>query len=288
MKRLLRALLLLVAGLPSWFLMAAQAPAGDAEQAQRARQLLEKAVAYYRVEGDKAFAAFSRQGEFIDNELYVYVLDSKGVMLASGGPSVVLIGRDISPLLEPSMREQFAKALKAPESGKVQEADYRWKNWNDGRVERKHTYYQRVGDRFLAVGYYLPRADASQAQAMLGKTVKAVQSDPEGTFKRINALDKAFIEDDLYAFVVDVNTAKFVAHGYNTRLVGSDFASLKDPTGNAIGQAMLALARSKGEGEFDYMWRNPVTSKVEAKHALLKKSGHYLVAVGYYTRPTSP
>jgi cytochrome c len=88
--------------------------------------------------------------------------------------------------------------------------------------------------------------------------------------------------------VVDVNTAKFVAHGYNTRLVGSDFASLKDPTGNAIGQAMLALARSKGEGEFDYMWRNPVTSKVEAKHALLKKSGHYLVAVGYYTRPTSP
>lgn len=288
MKRLLRALLLLVAGLPSWFLMAAQAPAGDAEQAQRARQLLEKAVAYYRVEGDKAFAAFSRQGEFIDNELYVYVLDSKGVMLASGGPSVVLIGRDISPLLEPSMREQFAKALKAPESGKVQEADYRWKNWNDGRVERKHTYYQRVGDRFLAVGYYLPRADASQAQAMLDKTVKAVQSDPEGTFKRINALDKAFIEDDLYAFVVDVNTAKFVAHGYNTRLVDSDFASLKDPTGNAIGQAMLALARSKGEGEFDYMWRNPVTSKVEAKHALLKKSGHYLVAVGYYTRPTSP
>jgi hypothetical protein len=105
---------------------------GDAEQAQRARQLLEKAVAYYRVEGDKAFAAFSRQGEFIDNDLYVYVLDSQGVMLASGGPSVVLIGRDISPLLEPSMREQFAKALKAPESGKVQEADYRWKNWNDG------------------------------------------------------------------------------------------------------------------------------------------------------------
>jgi cytochrome c len=204
-------------------------------------------------------------------------------MLASGGPSVVLIGRDVSQLLDPNMRKQFAKALKAPENGKVQETEYRWKNWADGRVERKHTYYQRIGDRFLAVGYYIPRADARQAEAMLEKTAKAVEGAPEATFKRINDLDKAFIEDDLYAFVVDMDTGKFVAHGYNTRMVGTDFASLKDPAGNAIGQAMLALAKSKGEGQFDYQWRNPVTGKVENKHALLRKSGHYLVAVGYYT-----
>ncbi|ANI14402.1 MULTISPECIES: cache domain-containing protein [Pseudomonas] len=283
MKRLFSALLFCLACLAPLHLPAATSTAADAAQAQRARQLLEKAVAYYRQEGDKAFAAFSRQGEFIDNELYVYVVDSKGVMLASGGPSVVLIGRDVSQLLDPNMRKQFAKALKAPENGKVQETEYRWKNWADGRVERKHTYYQRIGDRFLAVGYYIPRADARQAEAMLQKTAKAVEGAPEATFKRINDLDKAFIEDDLYAFVVDMDTGKFVAHGYNTRMVGTDFASLKDPAGNAIGQAMLALAKSKGEGQFDYQWRNPVTGKVENKHALLRKSGHYLVAVGYYT-----
>ena len=283
MKRLFSALLFCFVCLVPLHLPAATASAGDAAQAQRARQLLEKAVAYYRQEGDKAFAAFSRQGEFVDNEVYVYVVDSKGVMLASGGPSVVLIGRDISPLLDPSLRTQFAKTLKAPETDKVQEAEYRWKNWADGRVERKHVYYERVGDRFLAVGYYIPRADAARAEAMLGKTVKAVEGNPDATFKRINDLDQGFIEDDLYAFVVDMDSGRFVAHGYNTRMVGTDFASLKDPSGNAIGQAMLALARSKGEGQFDYQWRNPVTSKVENKHALLKKSGRYLVAVGYYT-----
>ncbi|CDF83227.1 Cache domain containing protein [Pseudomonas knackmussii B13] len=283
MKRLVSALLLLAATLLPFAASAATQAPGDAAQAQRARQLLEKAVAYYREQGDKAFAAFSRQGEFVDNELYVYVLDEHGVMLASGGPSVVLIGRDVSTLLDGAVRDRFVKALQAPETGKVAEVEYRWKNVSDGRVERKHAYYQRVGDRFLAVGYYIPRADASRAQAMLDKTVQSVSSAPDATFKRINALDPAFIEDDLYAFVVDMDTKRFVAHGYNSRMIGTDFSGLKDSAGNAVGQAMLALARSKGEGQFDYQWRNPVTNKVENKHALIKKSGKYLVAVGYYT-----
>ncbi len=62
--------------------LAATAP-GD--EASAARALLEKAVAYYHEQGDKAFAAFSRQGEFIDQDRYVFVVDTRGVMLASGG-----------------------------------------------------------------------------------------------------------------------------------------------------------------------------------------------------------
>lgn len=283
MKTLLKSLLLL-SFLSSFPVFAAQVTATDQAEVQRAKALLSKAVSAYKQDGDKAFAAFSRQGEFVDGELYVFVVDSKGTMLASGGPSVVLIGRNISTTLDPSLQQQFAQALKSPESGKVQQADYRWKNWADGKVERKHVYYQRVGERFIAVGYYIPRASAQQAAAMLEKAVKAVEADPQGTIKQINALDKAFIEDDLYVFVVDLDTSKFVAHGFNTRMVGTDFASLKDPGGNPIGHAMLELVKSKGEAEFEYQWRNPVTAKVENKHAFLRKTGHYLVAVGYYTR----
>ncbi|MFR0691777.1 cache domain-containing protein [Enterobacterales bacterium AE_CKDN230030158-1A_HGKHYDSX7] len=283
MKTLLKSLLLLsfLSSLPAF---AAQTTAADQAEATRAKALLSRAVTAYKQEGDKAFAAFSRQGEFVDGDLYVFVVDSQGTMLASGGPSVVLIGRDVSSTLDPSLQQQFAKTLKSPETGKVQQADYRWKNWADGQVERKHVYYQRVGERFLAVGYYIPRASAQQAAAMLDKAVKAVEADPEGTFKQVTARDKAFIEDDLYVFVVDLDTSKFVAHGFNTRMVGTDFDSLKDPGGNPIGHAMLELVKAKGEAEFEYQWRNPVTSKVENKHAFLRKAGHYLVAVGYYTR----
>lgn len=283
MKTLLKSLLL-VSLLTTSFTSLFAAQATDQAEAKRAQALLAKAVAYYKKEGDKAFAAFSRQGEFVDGDLYVFVVDSKGNMLASGGPSVVLIGRDVSSTLDPSLREQFAKTLASPATGKVQQADYRWKNWADGRVERKHVYYQRVGDRFIATGYYQPRATPEQASAMLGKAVKAIEGDPQGTFGKINTLDSSFVEDDLYVFAVDLNTSKFVAHGFNSRMVGTDFDSLKDPGGNPVGHAMLELVKSKGDAEFEYQWRNPVTGKVENKHAFLRKTGDYLVAVGYYTR----
>ncbi|WP_370601268.1 cache domain-containing protein [Pseudomonas nitroreducens] len=282
MKTLLKSLLLVSLLTSSFSLFAAQATTPT--EATRAQALLTKAVAYYKKEGDKAFAAFSRQGEFIDGDLYVFVVDSKGTMLASGGPSVVLIGRDVSTTLDPSLREQFAKTLAQPATDKVQQADYRWKNWADGRTERKHVYYERVGDRFIATGYYLPRATPERAMAMLDKAAKAIETDPAGTFRKINALDSSFIEDDLYVFAVDLDTSKFVAHGFNSRMVGTDFATLKDPGGNPVGHAMLELARGKGEGEFAYQWRNPVTTQVENKHAFLRKVGHYMVAVGYYTR----
>ncbi|MEX5618499.1 calcium channel protein, partial [Pseudomonas syringae] len=37
------------------------------------------------------------------------------------------------------------------------------------------------------------------------------------------------------------------------------------------------------EGEYEYRWRNPVTSKIEHKHAYARKVGEFMVAVGYYS-----
>jgi hypothetical protein len=62
----------------------AQAAGTEKADSQAAIALLEKALAYYHENGDKAFAAFSRQGEFVDKDRYVFVLDTNGVMLASG------------------------------------------------------------------------------------------------------------------------------------------------------------------------------------------------------------
>jgi len=124
------------------------------EDAQAAKALLEKALAYYQSNGDKAFAAFSRQGEFVDQDRYVFVVDTKGVLLASGGPSSALIGRNVFEVLGPDLKKSFKDALAVPEGSGIQQAEYRWQNWNDGKVERKHVYYQRVGQRILAVGYY--------------------------------------------------------------------------------------------------------------------------------------
>lgn len=253
------------------------------EDAQAAKALLEKALAYYKTNGDKALAVFSRQGEFIDQDRYVFVIDTKGVLLASGGPSSALIGRDVNEVLGPDLSQSFKDALKVPEDQGIQQADYRWQNWNDGKVERKHVFYQRVGDRILAVGYYLPRATPEQARALRNKAVNALLKDEPGTLKAINSLQGGFLQDDLYVFVVDLNTQRYVAHGTNLRLVNTDFSKIKDPDGKPVGEPILKLMAEQDQGEYKYRWKNPVTDKIENKHAYVRKAEHFMVAVGYYS-----
>lgn len=256
----------------------------QAEQEVRAHALLQSAVEYYRTHGDAAFAAFSRQGEFIDGEHYVFVIDTNGTMLASGGPSAVLIGRDVSKAIEPELLDAFHAALSGKQDDQVRSAEYRWMNGQDARVERKKVFYQRVGERVIAVGIYLPRATPEQAEELLQRVANALNTDAVGTIEAINNLVADYHIDDLYPYVIDLNTQRYVAHGYNKRLVGVDFMTIKDSEGKPVGKPILELIRNKDQAGYDYRWKNPVTSKIENKHALLRKVGHYLVAVGYYRK----
>lgn len=254
-----------------------------ADEEQRARKLLQSAVDYYQAQGDAAFAAFSRQGDFIDGEHYVFVVDTRGVMLASGGTSSVLIGRDVTEALEPELRDGFRHALEG-KAGEVRVAEYRWMNARDARVEHKRVFFQRVGDRVIAVGFYQPRATPQQAQQLLDRAVVALEQEPQASIAAINALSPRFREDDLYVFVIDLNTGRYLAHGYNLRLLGVEFSSVRDPDGKSVGAPILALMKDREDGGYDYRWKNPVTGKVEDKYALLRKTGHLLVAVGYYKK----
>lgn len=245
-----------------------------------AQGLLRKAVAYYQQEGEKALAVFSRQGPFVIDSLYVFVINTDGVILASGGPSIMLVGRDITSAMPDTVRARFLQPI---EEGRIHEVEYAYYDWSlvRGKVD-KHIFFQRLGNRILAVGYYEPRAEASQAPILLELAVEAVKRNPQETFAAINALDQHFYQDDLYVYVVDLDSKRFVAHGANIRMLGREFVSLHDPEGKLIGQPIFDLAVQKGSGEFDYMWPNPVTGKNEPKRALIQRVGNYLVAVGYY------
>lgn len=291
MLRACALILLYICSMPA--LLAEQAEvtvsSGYEVEALQARQLLEKAVASYRERGDVVLAEISRQGPFTTDEHYVYVVNTQGIMLASGGPSAVLMGRDISPLLEEDLKQAFQQVLAQPESGIVHSQQYRWMNWKDGKVERKHAYYQRVGDKIFAAGYYLPRSSPEEAARLLHDAVSEIGDDAPATLKRINKLDSFFNRDDLYVFVVDLNKERFVAHGVDRRLVGTNFRDLKAVDGQPIGQQMLEALKDKQQGEVSYLWRNPITRANERKTTLLERIDGYLVAVGHYsTAPPAP
>jgi cytochrome c len=263
----------------------AQSPSSDVYDAenQRARALLAKAVALYQASGDNALAAFSRQGEFVDGELYIYVVDTTGVMLASGGPSVSLVGKPVVSVLDDDLKATFRQAIEQPADSTVRSAEYRWWNWQHAKVERKRVFYQRVGERVISVGYYMPRSSPEQARALLQRVADQVRKDPNAAFSLINQHDKQFTQDDLYAFVVDIKSQRFVAHGFLPRLIGTDFKSLRSTDGQPIGEAMLRQMQQHESGELDYLWRNPITGQNEFKRTLLQRVNGYVVALGYYS-----
>ena len=256
----------------------------DAADAARAQALLERAVAHYKEVEESALAAFGRKGEFVEGELYVYVISTKGVMLASGGPSSALVGRDVTDLQDaagkPFFREMLDKA-KVSGSGAV---EYYWLNPVDNKMQPKLAQFQKVDDWIIAVGYYVARATPAQAQAMLARAVQALKDDPAKAFHAFNLSHGPFSEDDLYVFVVDLKDDRFRAHGIYHDLIGTDALALHDPSGRPIIQDMIAAVAKEDKAEVDYAWPNPVTGRVENKHTYLHKSGDLLVGVGYYWR----
>ena len=283
--------MLLLAALSLFLLVArAEEPAATATResvasdVQRARALLARAIIRYRQQGDEAFAAFNGPTEFVDGELYVWVLGTDGVMLASGGSSSALIGRKVSNMRDAFGTPFFYDMLEKAKTSDTGVVEYRWLNRLHHKPERKITLFTKIGTRLLAVGYYIPRASAEQASAMLERAVGAMQADSVKALAAFNDLNGGYIEDDLYVFVVGIDDGKFRAHGVSGRLVGSDGYALTDPNGKPVIRQMLDALKDKDRGELDYAWRNPVTRQVENKHTLFRKVGNNLVGVGYYTR----
>lgn len=259
------------------------APATHAAgQDEAARALLTKAVAYYKNKQDAALGTFSRQGEFITGELYVYVIDAKGQMLASGGSSSVLIDRNVADMKDADGKPFFREMLDTAQRDGRGVVEYRWLNRRDGKVERKLAHFEKVGERILAVGYYMPHGSATQARALVDRAAAAVKDDPARAIAAFNDLNGNFIEDDLYVFVIGLDDSRFRAHGAIPRLVGSNALLLKDANGKDFIPAMLARVKDKEQGEIDYAWRNTVTNQVATKHTFLRRVGGLVVGVGHY------
>lgn len=261
-----------------------QETADSNADAKHARELLDRAVSYYEEKKDLALAAFNRQGEFIQGDLYVYVINTTGVMLASGGSSSALIDRIVLGLSDAEGKLIFKEMLEIAKAKGAGSLEYRWLNRVDRKVERKVTYFKKVGDVIIAVGYYIPRASAEQAKNLLNRAAVAVKNDSKAAFKAFGDLSGKFVEDDLYVFVIGLNDLHFRAHGATPRLVGGDAKTLNDPNGKPIIKEMVSLVNEKGQGELDYVWKNPVTNKIEKKHTYVRKVDNFLVGVGYYAR----
>lgn len=251
----------------------------------RAEALLDKAEAFYREHGQRAHAAFSRSGEFRDGTLYVYVLDASGNFLASGGSSVALIGRNVRDTLDAKGKPFFREILEGAKTRRTGLVEYHWLNPNSGQNEPKLASYRLVGESILVVGYYASRGTPEQARSLLWAAVHELKQHGERAYERFNNLSGSFVREDLYVFVLDMNSQIILAHGGMPRLINRPAGELIDANGKPFIREMIQAARGRDEGRIDYAWRNPLTQKMERKQTWFVRVGDQIVAVGAYTGP---
>lgn len=254
--------------------------------ARQASALLDRAAAHVQAKGlDQALAAFNdHKGEFVDGQHYVFVLDTDGTMLASNGASRALVGLNVMDLKDAAGKPFIRQIVEGAQTADSGEVAYHWLNPADNKVENKTSLYRKVGDRILAVGYYIPRSSAEHAQKMLEKAVALVKrSGSEAAFKAFNDPQGGFVMNDEYVFVIGLEDGKYRASGASPNLVGVDVREITDAAGTPLFKQMIALAKDKGTGTVDYVWRNPATNAVEQKHSLIRRVDDVLLGVGYYS-----
>jgi cytochrome c len=262
---------------------------GSIERAKagRATELLDAAVAYLKRNGAKqAFEAFSNpKGTFVYGPYYVYVIGTDGFMHANGGTQFSLAGHNVIDVRDAAGKPMFRDLVEAAAQAPAGAVQYRWLNPEDNRIEVKTGMYSLVDGYIVNVGYYTPRANRAEAQALLSRAVAFLKtSSPEAAFAAFNNPQGGFVQDDQYVFVIGLEDGKYRASGAAPQLNGMDVRGMKDAAGNPLFEDMIALARKSGSGTVDYVWRNPATNAVEAKHTLIQRVGDVLLGVGYYTK----
>lgn len=251
---------------------------------KRAAKLLDRAAKHVEAKGEAALADFGREGAYVDRDLYVYAVAADGRFLASGGSSAALVGQNVTATTDAAGKPFFREMLEIAAAKGDGRVEYRWLNPADQREEPKVTLFRKVGDIVVAVGFYAPRATAAQAKSLLDEAAAVLARDGAAALPEFQKAGGRYIQDDLYVFVVDMADGRFLAHGATPALVGRDGRELRDPHGKALIADMISIARKKGQGELDYAWRNPTTSKTESKHTYFRAVDGKLVGVGYYTR----
>jgi cytochrome c len=128
----------------------------DTRAPAEAVAMVKRVVEKFRQEGPEAtFAAVIEKSnpEFHDGELYPFIYDMNGMMLATGGRTA-LVGMSLISLKDQDgrylVREMIALA-QGPGSGWL---EYKWPNPRTNRIEEKSTYIERMGDYVVGVGFW--------------------------------------------------------------------------------------------------------------------------------------
>jgi len=122
---------------------------------EKAKRWVKGAIAFYKTSGKRiALAEYSNpKGVFVQEEMYLFVLNSKGTMLAHG-VNERFVGEDFRDLKDSdgmNFINEMLDAANIQDSGWV---EYKWFNPVSKEVRPKTVYFEKVDDLIICSGVY--------------------------------------------------------------------------------------------------------------------------------------
>jgi cytochrome c len=120
-----------------------------------AKRWVEKAVAFYKTSGKRiALAEYTNpNGQFIQDEMYIYALNARGTMLAHG-VNERFVGEDFSELKDADGRSFIREILDMANTEGSGWVTYKWYNPVTKEVWPKTTHFRKVDDLIICSGVY--------------------------------------------------------------------------------------------------------------------------------------
>ena len=122
---------------------------------EEAKEWVQKALAFYKKAGKAiAMAEFTNpKGPFIEGEMYVFVLNLKGTMLAHG-VNEKYIGQDFIDVKDSDGRSFIREIVEVGNTKGSGFVDYKWYNPVTKEDLVKHVYFEKVDDVLICSGVY--------------------------------------------------------------------------------------------------------------------------------------
>jgi cytochrome c len=147
-----------------WCLATGVGFATEAPTKEEAVAMVKRVQEKFRKDGPEAtFKAVADKTtrEFHDRDLYPFICDLDGIIVAPGARPV-LVGKNLSALKDADGKyfvREMIEIAKGPGSGWI---DYKFPNPFTGTVQPKSTYVERMGDYLVGVGIWHEGTSASR------------------------------------------------------------------------------------------------------------------------------
>lgn len=247
-------------------------------------QLVDAAIDYFKkTPADKAFGVFTHTKQFVRGELYIFVYDTNGTVLAHGQEKSLLFRNMMET--KDTFGVQFVKDMieKAKKDGGW--VTYEWRN------ATKISYAQKVvkedKEYVIGCGFY-PHAKADAvvslvkgAVAHFNEVVKQGGSSQEAFSVFSYPLGK-FLMGDLYLYALD-SKGTLMAQGDRPGLIGQNVWDYRDSDGKPANQLIIKGLMDSSNPNIWIEYKSKKTRKLAyAERVKDAKGNDFFIVAGYY------